>query len=108
MEVSVFFPDNKIPYQIRPDIVLSDGISESIFVEIDKDIFQMGKNIILGVIYRPTSTDLPSFNDALSLMLSELTQQNKYCYIMGDYNINLLNHETHQHTTNFVDQLLEN
>ena len=55
------FLDNKIPYHIRPDIVLSDGISERIFVEIDKDTFQRCKNIILGVIYRPPSTDLPSF-----------------------------------------------
>ena len=47
------FLDNKIPYEIRPDIFLSDGISESIFVEVDKDIFQRGKNIIIGVIYRP-------------------------------------------------------
>ena len=35
-------------------------------------------------------------------------QENKYCYIMGDFNINLLNYETHQHTTDFVDQLHAN
>ena len=28
-------------------------------------------------------------------MPSELTQENEYCYIMGDYNINILNYETH-------------
>ena len=41
-------------------------------------------------------------------MLSELTQENKYCYIMGDININLLNYDTHQHTTNFVDLIHAN
>ena len=80
---------------------------ESILVEMDKEIFQKCKNVT-GVIYRPPSTDLLTFNDAMSLMLSELTQENKYRYVMGDYNINLLNYETHQHTTYFVDQLPAN
>ena len=44
------FLDNNIPYQTRPDIFLNDDIFESVFIEIDKDIFQRGKNIIIGVI----------------------------------------------------------
>ena len=83
----------------RPDICLNDDIFESVFIEIDKDIFQRGKNIIIGVIYRPPGTDLPTFNDSMSLMLSGLIRENKYCYLMGDYNINLLNYENHQHTS---------
>ena len=35
-------------------------------------------------------------------------QKNKHCYIMGDYNINLLNYENHQLTAEFVDQLHSN
>ena len=100
--------DNNIPYQIRPDIFLNDDIFESIFIEIDKDIFQRGKNIIIGVIYRPPGTDLPTFNDSMSLMLSGLIRENKYSYLMGDYNINLLHYENHQHTSDFIDQLHSN
>ena len=41
-------------------------------------------------------------------MLSGLIRENKYCYLMGDYNINLLNYENHQHTSGFIDQLHSN
>ena len=77
------FLDNNIPYQIRPDIFLNDDFFENIFIEIDKDIFQRGINIIIGVIYRPPGTDLPTFNDSMSLMLSGLIRENEYCYFMG-------------------------
>ena len=33
-------------YQIRPDLTLSNGSSESIFIEVDKYLFQKDKNII--------------------------------------------------------------
>ena len=41
----------------------------------------------------------------MSLLVSELIQENKHCYIMGGYNINLLNYENHQPTGDFIDQL---
>ena len=41
-------------------------------------------------------------------MLSGMIRENKYCYLMGDYNINLLNYENHQHTSDLIDQLHSN
>ena len=41
----------------------------------------------------------------MSLLLSELIQENKHCYILGDYNINLLDYENQQPTAEFIDQL---
>ena len=102
------FLDNSIPYQIRSNLCLTDDVSECIFIEIDKEIFKKDKNIIIGVIYRPPNSDLNAFNTSMSLLLSELIQENKHCYIMGDYNINLLNYENHQPTAEFIDQLHSN
>ena len=102
------FLDNNIPYQIRSNLCLTDDVSECVFIEIDKEIFKRDKNIIIGVIYRPPNSDLDAFNSSISLLLSELMQENKHCYIMGDYNINLLNYENHQLTAEFVDQLHSN
>ena len=94
-----------ISHQIRTDIFLKDDVAESIFIEIDKEVFKRGKNIIIGVTYRPPNSDLSNFNTSVSLLLSELIHENKLCYIMGDYNINLLNYENHQDTSEFIDQL---
>ena len=102
------FLDNNIPYQIRSNLCLAYDVSECVFIEIDKEIFTRDKNIIVGVIYRPPNSDLDAFNSSISLLLSELMQENKHCYIMGDYNINFLNYENHQRTAEFVDQLHSN
>ena len=37
------FLNNNIPHQIRTDIFLKDDVAESIFIEIDKDVFKRGK-----------------------------------------------------------------
>ena len=80
-------------------------MSESIFIEIDKDLFNQNQNIIIGVIYRPPNTDLELFNDDINELLDNLEREHKYCYLMGDYNINLLNYSKHAETTSFIDIL---
>ena len=101
-------PNIKEPNSWSNNLCLTDDVSECVFIEIDKEIFKRDKIIIIGVIYRPPNSDLDAFNSSISLLLSELMQENKHCYIMGDYNINLLNYENHQLTAEFVDQLHSN
>ena len=102
--VGIFIRSNVV-YQIRPDLSLSNGSSESIFIEVDKDLFKKDKNIIIGVIYRPPNTDLKLFNDDINELLDSLEREHKYCYLMGDYNINLLNYGKHSESTSFIDIL---
>ena len=80
------------------------------FIEIDKDIFYNEKNVIIGVIYtrRPPGTDLEIFNEQISELLNKIKNENKFCYLMGDYNVNLLNYGKHRETTDFVDALHSN
>ena len=59
--------------------------TESIFIELDKDVCKRGKNIIIGIIYRPPNTNLNNFKTSVSLLLSELVYENRLCYIMDDY-----------------------
>ena len=54
-----------IPYIIRNDLVSEESIFESLFIEIDKQVFQQRSSVILGIIHRPLNTDINSFNDAL-------------------------------------------
>ena len=69
------------------------------------DVFHKNINIIIGVIYRPPDTDLKLFNDSINDLLDTLGRERKYCYLMGDFNINLLNFDKHAETTSFVDML---
>ena len=72
---------------------------ESVFIEISKDQLQVNKNIMIGVIYRPPATDVRSFNMNLNVYLDKIGKENKICYLLGDFNINLLNHNAHNLTS---------
>ena len=63
------------------------------------------KNIIIRVIYRPPGTDLSLFNSKIADLLEKNKLENKLYYLMGDYNINLSNYETHELTVNFIDTI---
>ena len=97
------FIKKHIPYVTRNDLVSTDSIFESIFIELDKQVFHQKSNIILGIIYRPPNTDINSFNEALGTILDKLKVEDKTCYLMGDFNINLLNYTNHALTSDFVD-----
>ena len=78
---------------------------ESMFIEIDKQLLGTKKHVIVGVVYRPPNTCMNAFNDSMSIILDKIGQENKLAYILGDYNINLLNAESHNQTGNFTEIL---
>ena len=80
--------DQRFTYKILTEFNVSDvNVLESLFVEIT--IPRM-KNIIIGVIYRPPSEYTLEFLEKLNELLSGVTKGNKYCYITGDFNLDLL------------------
>ena len=65
----------------------------SLFVEI---CIPRHKNIIItGVIYRPPSENTLESVEKLNEIISGVTKGNKHCYITGDFNLDLLKHESH-------------
>ena len=76
---------------------------ETMFVEIQ---YKHSKPVIVGVIYRPNTlprADLDVFISNLLGIQSKISNENKTSYLMGDYNINLLNFGTHAKTNEFID-----
>ena len=67
------------------------------------------KPIIVGVIYRPNSpprADLDLFMSKILEIHDKISNENKTAYLMGDYNINLLNYDSHQKTNDFIDSVI--
>ena len=62
-----------------------------------------GKNIIVGCLYRPPDSSLNDFNRSVEDILSATSFENKRSYIMGDFNINILNSHSHQPTSEFIN-----
>ena len=77
---------------------------ESFFVEV---INTKGPNSIVGVIYRhPCMAENIFIEDHLKILNDKLSNENKQCYISGDYNFDLLNVSTHNETFNFFDTMM--
>ena len=100
--VSLLIKDG-IPYSDRNDLSIFNNNIESLFIEIDKTVFQTNKNVVIGIIYRPPNTNINEFNNILSDLLETIETDKKECHFLGDYNINLLNYDTHQPTSDFLD-----
>lgn len=75
----------------------------SIFIEI---VNKKGKNIVIGVIYRPPKSDVREFLKDFNSIMNKTNIENKECYLLGDFNINLLNSaEVHNLTNQFIDSI---
>ena len=74
---------NELKYKIRFDLNIStENVIESVFIEI---ITAVGKNIIVGVIYRPPNNKFDSFETKMNQILGKIDKENKLCYLMGDF-----------------------
>ena len=90
-------------YKERPDLAFPvDGSAESLFVEINRT---KEKNVIVGVFYRPPDSNLNEFLSDLDHVLEKITKENKLVFLIGDWNLNLINHHCHKVTSDFLDLL---
>ena len=97
------FVRKEITYTKRPDLTFINNLIECVFIEVDKVMFNTPKNLILGVVYRPPNTSSTDFLEVLADTMHKLKRENKLCYLMGDYNLDLLKNETHLPTSKFLD-----
>ena len=102
--VGLYIKDD-LKFKPRIDLQSTDKkLYESIFAEI---IQSNGKNIIVGCLYKPPDTSVTEFNNSISPVLSTISFENKLSYIMGDFNINIIN-EDHQATSDFINLMNSN
>ena len=78
------------------------NIIESLFVEI---FIPRHKSMVIGVIYRPPSENTLEFIETVNEIISGVTKGNKHCYITCDFNLDLLKHESHSITAQFIESL---
>lgn len=82
------FIDENLKYVRKDNLSINDSTSlESLFIEI---INEKTRNFVVGAVYRPPNNKYVDFELALNRILSQLDRRNKPCYILGDFNIDLL------------------
>ena len=66
-------------------------------------------SIIVEVNYRHPSMDLTEFNcNYLNKLLENISKEQKYIFLLGDFNVNLLNYNEHDQTNEFLYSLASN
>ena len=98
---------NHLSYKCRNDLnIYKKNELESTFIEI---VNPKKLNIIVGVIYRHPSMDLADFNsNYLNKLLENISKEQKSVFLLGDFNVNLLNYNEHNQTNEFLDSLASN
>ena len=88
--VSIYVVDY-INYKKRLDLKLDKSYFESYFIEIDKNIFKLKRNVIIAALYKPPNVSIDIFNSNIETIVKLVQKEKKYAYLIGDYNINTLN-----------------
>ena len=96
---------DSIRYKIRPDLHMEQYFIENIFIEIESQCLNTTKNVIIGLIYRVPDSNKDLFNKDI---LQKITKENKFIYLMGDYNLDLLKCAEHEYTQEFLDIMYAN
>ena len=95
-----FFINQNMNYIVRPDLDCpSPDIAESLFIELP------AVKSIIGCIYRPPGAALQPFIDYLDTTLQEINNGKYKGFLAGDFNIDLLRHDNHTITNDFIECL---
>ena len=87
-----------ILFKERHDLSTVTDDIECVFVEAT-----IVKKILIGVIYRPPDRKISDFNKHLKKNMNNVNVTRMPCYLMGDTNINVINHTTHKETSDYLD-----
>ena len=86
----------------RPDLSKDSTDFESVWVEVEN---KSGKNYLLCCVYRHPNSSIDTFSEYLHELFSNPAVCNKQVFILGDFNIDLLNYNSNTPTTNYVNFL---
>ena len=99
---------NNYDYVEKPNMNIMTELIECLFVEVMSQTRKHKRKILVGIVYRPPNTSINAFTEQLTNSVRTLRIENKQCYIMGDFNINLLNYDHHMETHDYVDAMFSN
>ena len=99
-----FYISSKFNFKEREDLNISlSGELESTIVEI---LFENKQSIICGCIYKHPHMSVNEFNDNYLLpLLDKISNLNKKCLLVGDFNIDLLKSHSKDSFGNFYNNL---
>ena len=83
-----------IEYIEIEDLYHMEPYLECLFVELKRNCHSGNRNVVVGVIYHPSGQNRRRFTELLDRILEQVTNFEKPCYLLGDFNIDLLKSES--------------
>ena len=101
---TLLYISNNLSYKPRNNLCIYKSTElESTFIEI---LSPKKTNVIVGCICRHPHMDLNEFNDYYIInLLDKVSKENKTVFLLGDFDIDLLNYDQHSLTNDFLDSL---
>ena len=97
-----FYIKDNLSYIKRDDFCTTNPEFESISIEIE---VPLQHNIVCGLIYRHPDQNIAKSADFFYKVTEKINREGKFCFLMGDFNINLLNYDSHSETEDIVNTL---
>ena len=94
---------SSLDYKIRENLKFENSdTTDYLFVEVN---VPRGKNLITGVIYRAPNDNLTNFVKNFNEVFDRIAKENELCYLMGDFNVNLMIYQTNILTGELLDSM---
>ena len=100
-----FYIHNSLSFRVLPNLCINSNDIESLSIEIS---LNDQRNTLVNVLYRPPSGKIEPFEKFLSKLLSSVQNSNKNLYIAGDFNLNLLDHDSNKKVYDFLNIIYRN
>ena len=98
-----FYIKNNLGYINCSDLLAqAQNDYESVWVKIQDDT---GHNTIHEVFYRDPYGNLHNFLNHINMIFKMIHCENKYCVLLGDFNLDLLKFESHPSAENVLNTL---
>ena len=93
---------NNLRFNIRHELSSSSAESEMLRVEIEN---HLNNNILCGIVYRHPNSNIDIFLNNLYSAIDIINQEKRLCVMSGDFNLSLLNYESHPPREDFINDL---
>ena len=92
-------------FKIRNDLNVSNKDLESLSVEV---LSEKESNASFSALYKPPYCQIHPFENFLTLVFSKTESSHKTVHIAGDFNLNLLDHDTRKKVLDYLSLIYEN
>ena len=94
-----------LDYMLRDDLSVIENEYETLWVEIKSSKSQ---NVLCCCAYRHSNTDVKKFNEYVDQTMHKISisKENKLIFLIGDFNINLLNYNSHNKKKDFLNTMI--